>query len=122
MQEETRFRRESLFVEANPAPQRDYVITLRGTLDFGDRGELVLRYVPDKYVLPRAAFSEYCSIMARQDWPMPESRANEVLDDMNNELVPRWVSVRLIALDGHEIVLEDRQPDWSNDSLLSAAG
>ena len=41
-----------------------------------------------------------------------------ILDDLNNELVPRWVRVRLTStLDQGttqaELVMEDRQPNWT---------
>jgi 7-cyano-7-deazaguanine reductase len=55
-----------------------------------------------------------------------EALATAVLDDINNEVVARWVQVVISApapdepgVDGHSVMLEDRQPKWENDSLLS---
>ena len=49
-----------------------------------------------------------------------------ILDDVNNEVVPRWVQVTVTApgdraagVDGHGVMLEDRQPRWDNPALLS---
>ena len=49
-----------------------------------------------------------------------------ILDDINNEVVARWVQITVSspdptdsALEFHGIVLEDRQPKWDNPALLS---
>ncbi|MCH8835488.1 MAG: hypothetical protein IH925_06035, partial [Proteobacteria bacterium] len=49
-----------------------------------------------------------------------------ILDDINNEVVARWVQVALSVPNGalpgvgnHGVMLEDRQPKWDNAALLS---
>jgi 7-cyano-7-deazaguanine reductase len=44
-----------------------------------------------------------------------------VLDDLNNELVPRWVelTVERDAPLPHRVVIEDRQPNWDNPQLMA---
>ena len=42
-----------------------------------------------------------------------------VLDDLNSELVPRWIQVLVLTHEEGEVLVEDRQPDWDNASLLA---
>jgi hypothetical protein len=78
-----------------------------------------LRYVPDRRVLDPESVAAYLSHIARTLWPGPEELALAILDDINNEAVPRWIQVRITAqspggLD-HRVVVEDRQPQWRPD-------
>ena len=50
-----------------------------------------------------------------------------MLDDVNNELIPRWAQVELTAGPGdagdcHGVIIEDRQPGWDNPALLARHG
>lgn len=116
-------RRELLAVAANPAPRLDYLVALVGDLA-GELGEvrLTVRYVPDRLILAPPAFVAYLAALGGAEWPSLEALAAAVLDDLNNELVARWVQVAAEAEAAaglrHVVVLEDRQPRWDNRVLL----
>jgi 7-cyano-7-deazaguanine reductase len=122
-------RRQFLKADGNPGARLDYVVTLEGAIP-GNTGigpqALGLRYVPDKLVLQPAAFGRYLEALAAETWPSIECLAVTILDDMNNEVVPRWVQVIVSILntdqpgvESHGVILEDRRPKWDNPALLS---
>ena len=115
-----------LAVWDNPGPHLDYVVTLAGHA----RGEhdgnvtVTLRYVPDRVVLAAAAFQAYLDAVG--DGVSREEMAVTLLEDINNEVVPRWVHVTVATDAGgddgvlsHRVTAEDRQPGWSNEAVLS---
>ncbi|MDW3208025.1 MAG: hypothetical protein R8L07_21015 [Alphaproteobacteria bacterium] len=105
----------------NPLPRVDYLCKVIGmTVDGG--ASLQLRYVPDKLLLQEDAFGVY--LAALPDAESLESLAAMVLDDLNNELVPRFLQIRVAASEdgldsGHAVLMEDRRPRWDNPALLS---
>lgn len=108
-------RRALLSSRANRGGQLDYVVTLDGRLTGG--AQVTLRYVPDRLVLDAHAFASY---LASLDAPSGiEELAVGILADINDVLVPRWLHIAVVAVDGdHHVVVEDRQPRWSNTLLL----
>ncbi len=121
-------RRRHLRTTANPDQRQDYVVSLTGALRLDFLGRPVsatMRYVPDTLTLERAAFTAYLDALGAAQWASLESMATTMLTDINNELVPRWVHIRLAARGGGEsysVTLEDRQPHWENPSLLGHLG
>ena len=120
-------RREILQPVANPGGGRDYVVTLRERLVLENQGgamQVTLRYVPDRQLLEPANFTTYLAGLAPIPWETLEAAAVAILDDVANELVPRWAQVTLRgtapgeAPSSHEISLEESQPGWRNDDLL----
>ncbi len=122
-------RRALLDTQSNPDKGHDYVITLRAIV-FGlstkSKTTLTLRYVPDRYVLAPSSLEVYLKTIGELDWPGLEKAATVIRDDINNEVVPRWLQVSLCApvnaqgtVQHHDILLEDQQPKWDNPSLLS---
>jgi hypothetical protein len=122
-------RRQLLTADGNPGARLDYVVALEGAIsgkaEIGP-GTVGLRYVPDKLVLQAAAFGRYLEALAAETWPSIEDLAVTILDDMNNEVVPRWVQVTVSMPDTHQpgveshgVILEDRRPKWDNPALLS---
>ena len=113
----------------NPGASLDYVVALGGHMRRdADRAptRVGVRYVPDRLVLEPAAFGRYLGALGSAGWPSLEGVAATILDDVNNELVPRWVQVTVSApddvhagVDDHDVMLEDRQPKWDNPALLS---
>lgn len=121
-------RREKLSVRPSPGTRLDFVVTLEGDIpaDAGAALSVVLRYVPDRDVLDPAAFTAYLKDLGAAEWETLEAVGVAVLDDVNNEVVPRWVQVAVYRADTggvgrerHAVLLEDRQPRWDNPSLLS---
>lgn len=120
-------RRAALTVGHNPRADVDYLVGV--TRDFDGVAiagsdasvTLHLRYVPDRDVLAHAAWPAYIAQLAETAWPDLESLATIVFDDLINELVPRWLCLKLAAGNQY-VVLQDRQPTWHNADLLSADG
>jgi 7-cyano-7-deazaguanine reductase len=121
-------RRGLLATESNPVQRIDYVVTLEGHVaGSGDRPALCVsvRYVPDKLLLTPRGLRAYLEGLAALGWRSVEETAVTVLEDLNNELVARWVQVAVsmreprAGLDAHRVLVEDRQPRWENPGLLS---
>lgn len=121
-------RREPLRVLPSPDSRLDFVTSLSGGIEFGtgpSRVRVSVRYVPGRDVLDPAGFETYLSALGTADWPSLEAVGAAILDDVNNQAVPRYVQVALAtcAETGeamvHSVLLEDRQPGWDNPSLLS---
>jgi 7-cyano-7-deazaguanine reductase len=115
-------RRELLKPVTNPGGARDYVITLWAErLLLAPAGTTaVLRYVPDRLILEPANFETYALEIGKITWESLEAVAVAILDDIANELVPRWAQVTLRAKspNGHEIAIEESQPGWRNEDLI----
>lgn len=121
-------RRETLRTAPNPDTRMDYVSTLEGGLPWrgGGRTRIAIRYVPDRLILDPAGLPAYLAALAAAEWPTLEALATAILDDLGNEVVARWTQVVVTApaapdagVEAHSVMLEDRQPKWSNDALLS---
>ena len=106
----------------NPRADIDYIVTFDGRTA---GGALVrLAYVPDKLLLDAGAFDAYLAAFPA-DAAAVEMLALEVLDDIGNELVPRWTRVVVsMPREGsgvrmHSAIAEDRQPNWDNPHILA---
>ncbi|MEI6560168.1 MAG: hypothetical protein WCO00_17355 [Rhodospirillaceae bacterium] len=116
-------RRHRLVTVANPAPWHDARVRWSGDLAEGRR--LILEYVPDRLVLAPTAFADYLQVLEAAPWPTLEALVMTVLDDLNNQLVPRWVRVSARQERGpigHHATASDRQPGWDNPELLAGPG
>ncbi|CAM3476586.1 MULTISPECIES: hypothetical protein [Thalassospira] len=121
-------RRNLIQTEPNPGTRIDYVVTLQSNLTGAKDvfpARLTLRYVPDRLILKTNNLAEYYAEIASIEFENFEAAAVLLMDDFNNELVPRWISLRLDKQTAdndqvfhHETALEDRQPKWGNPRLL----
>ena len=121
-------RRENLGTRPNPNRSSDYLVTLGGHLrdrDGHDGPNVEIRYVPDQRIVGPDDWAAYLQAVAAQGWPTLEDLARTLLDDANNELVPRWISI-IVSEDAggesgarHRVMIEDRQPKWANPELLA---
>lgn len=113
---DTRPRREMLTVRPNPTTRLDYLVVLRD-LPCGLNTTATLKYVPDRHLLDRTAFRNYLLSLGTIPWPGPEEQAVAVLDDVGNEVVPRWaqVTVTCDTSDGlrHQAAAQEFQPGWT---------
>ena len=109
-------RRARLAVRPNPDPGHDYLVEFAAPLA-GAR--LVLRLVPDRLLATPEGLAAWLAALPAE--PAPEALALAVLDDLNDVLVPRWVSVSLTGQGAlrHRVVIEDRQPGWDNPALIA---
>lgn len=114
-------RQSRIATDRNPLPRVDYLCLLTGWT-ITEQVAIELRYVPGKLLLTQAALQTYLTGL-----PEPsslESLAAMILDDLNNELVPRFVQIRVRetgAVSGadHAVLMEDRRPRWDNPALLA---
>ena len=116
-------RQSTLETAPNPNPGIDYICQL-SVKAVDDYATVSLYYVPDKLLLTTEAFEIYLHGFDSAELNSLEELALGILDDLNNELVARWIQVRVEAdakgLDrGHRVMVEDRQPKWDNPFLLS---
>ena len=124
-----RERRLLLTTIPNPSGRLDYVVSIEGGIDFPTPHgpvTLSLRYIPDRDLLNPDCLALYYQEMTGVEWGSLEEIAVTLLDDINNEVVPRWLSVALTRRDTatperekHGVVLEDHQPRWDNARLLN---
>ncbi len=113
----------------NPDATLDYVSGLKGKLrafGHGEAARVKIHYVPDRLIVEPAAFGRYLEALTTIEWQSLEELATAILSDFNNELVARWVRVQVMVPEGaypgvgsHEVMVEDRQPKWDNEALLS---
>jgi 7-cyano-7-deazaguanine reductase len=120
-------RRRALESRNNPNLSLDYVVLIDSGVSALDC-LLRLRYVPDKLILEPQSFDHYLLALRDYGLTQPEEIALTILEDINNQVVPRWVQITLrhgieaqsgADPGGHCIVAEDRQPNWNNSQLLS---
>lgn len=124
-------RRSLLSATANPQTDLDYVVTLGATLTVrlserpAERVLVTVRYVPDRSLAERQSFTAYLQALESALHVSLEGLALAMLNDLNNEIVPRLVQVRAAVMNETEslveesVWLEDKQPRWSNDLLIA---
>lgn len=130
-QEEKIARQALLAPIANPAIKRDSLSSLSGTthIELFEKPssiDVTLTYAPDRFVVTRGNWNTYLQHLgSTARFPSLEAFADTILDDVNNEIVPRWLQVQAkLTLDEHVIqtvLVEDRQPNWDNAALLYRA-
>ncbi len=121
-------RRSILETSRNPKSRLDYTIGLERRLSvpgLAENIQLTVRYIPDIFVLNTESFDEYCALLAEKEWESLEAVTGTIIDDFNNELIPRWIEVSLkTRLPGgetdYEVVMDDRQPSWTRQALLTS--
>ncbi|OSQ39666.1 hypothetical protein [Thalassospira mesophila] len=121
-------RRNLLETETNPGIQFDYVVTLQSELGGAQNvfpARLTLRYIPDRLILKPACLATYFQEIETIVFDNLEQAAVLLMEDFNNELIPRWINMRLnkhtadnASVQHHEATMEDRQPRWHNARLL----
>ncbi|WP_321394057.1 hypothetical protein [Emcibacter sp.] len=116
---------ETLKTLQNPDRQRDYVIELHKCLEFDQETfSITLKYVADKLVLVHDTFEDYLDQCQVLEWNTPEGLAANIIEDCMDLLVPKWIRVHIFYMNENSglqanIYLEDRQPNWTNDALIS---
>ena len=104
----------------NPNPKLDYITELRNQLS--STFWVTLTYVPDKLLLRPEAFIIYLEATLPTLAEPYENFAHVFLEDVNNEVVPRWLRIEIISetIPTRHIVLIDSQPKWNNAPLLAS--
>lgn len=70
---------------------------------------LKVRFVPDKLIAEHGSIKNYIAWVLTQTWPSPEEMILTIIEEINNELVPKWVEV-FYSKNGVSIKLEEQQP------------
>ena len=102
--------------DQNPLPHLDYLIELNCNHQYADK-IILIRYVPDKDVVTQKTFDDYCRFLNSQD-QTPEILTREILNDFNDQILPRFIQINVGTKKGEQIILEDRQPGWENLNFL----
>lgn len=117
-------RRSTLAIDHNPRPDIDYVVGATGQITSAvpagatAQVELILQYVPDRDILTSTGWTHYLATLDNSPWASVEALATAVFDDLINELVPRWLCLR-VNVAGQFAILQDQQPNWHNSDLLT---
>jgi len=118
--------RDLLHALPNPDVRHDYLVRLIGNVGHagGGNAHLTLHYVPDRTIADAAGFGAYLEMLGGAAHETLEALAADVLEDVNDALVPRWVRVTVTsdsaaAGSKHAVLVEDSQPGWENDTLIS---
>ena len=122
-------RRELLVPSNNPDDRLDFLVTLFAQPQIQWKGQdlnIRMTYVPDRLILDPTSFDTYLDALTSTRWENVEQLAVTILEDFGNELVPRWYQVlmnagssRASGTSTHRVILEDKQPNWANDMLLT---
>ena len=122
-------RRELLITQQNPDMTIDYLVSLEGHIKRPREDIVIIKvsYVPDEQILKKSSLIGYFEAVSQEAFPSLEFAGILLLNDLCNELVPRWLMITLsqdtkVDYQRHEIRLHDRQPNWNNPQLLSSHG
>ncbi len=113
----------------NPDISLDYVSHFSGHINL-DRcvfeHTVDLYYVPDKLIILPNSLERYLEAIGDAQWDTLELLTTSILEDIQNEIVPRWVRIRITektsdfrVLREHSTSAEDAQPGWENDELVA---
>ncbi|WP_417317150.1 hypothetical protein [Emcibacter sp.] len=117
--------KETLKAAGNPDKLREYVIELHKALEFDrETYSITLKYVADKLVLVHDTFADYLDQCQVQEWNTPEGLASNIMEDCMDVLIPKWIRIQIFYIDEEgglqaNVYIEDRQPSWDNDALIS---
>lgn len=120
-------RRETLETRSNPQTGLDYLVAIDAAAS--PERAIRLRYVPDKLLLRPDAFDTYLTALMASGETPAEELALTIIEDINNEVVPRWVQVRIDKTangqiqgsSAYGVLIEDRQPNWDNPQIIARA-
>jgi 7-cyano-7-deazaguanine reductase len=123
----TPLRREAIKIIQNKREDFDYIVARHDVVPIRSvtglttkEANIHIHFVPGRYLLaPIDGLTSYFEKSGNEAWDSPEEFAQAIVDDLNNELVPRWLRLQVRFGDGHELLFEDRQPKWRNDGLLA---
>lgn len=112
---------------SSPQSSPDYLIVLKGSIAWHG-GAVALSFIPDRLILTEESWGDYLCALGNAPWDTLEEIALQILNDVNNEIVPRWLRVRcsvmaeISDLSGkmtHVVVVDDHQPLWDNFALIA---
>jgi NADPH-dependent 7-cyano-7-deazaguanine reductase QueF len=117
--------RNTLICLDNPNPRKDYVVTLEfaPTLLWIKSRYVTIRFVPDRHILDHHSLKDYLKALKALEVKTLEELTLQISDDIMDQLLPKWVEVTLwteeLSGDKTKVSIEDQQPGWENNALLS---
>ena len=76
-------------VTSIPDGRKNWVISV----EINEPIYLKVCFVPDKLIADHVSIKNYLARVLTQAWPSPEEMILTIIEDINNELVPKWVEV-----------------------------
>lgn len=95
-----------------PDGRKDWLLSI----EIDDPIEITVTLIPDKLTADHSALTEYLKDMAVQNWENPEQLILNIIEDINNALVPKWLDV-MYENEGISLKVEDRQPGFEKPDL-----
>lgn len=89
---------------SNPDNRKDWVITFK----IDAPAEITLRFVPDKLIAEHQSLRDNILGLINQQWETPEKLSLAIVEQVNNELIPKWLEVTYHK-DGISVKVEDQQ-------------
>jgi len=90
---------------SNPDSRKNWIISIK--LD--SEPLILLRYIPDRLVADHISIKKYLNSQLDIKWPTPEEMLLKMVEDVQNELVPKWLELEYNHL-GILVKIEDKQP------------
>ncbi len=93
---------------SNPDSRKNWQITV----EISDPVHVSLVMVPDKLVAAHGSIKNYMTERAQASWEYPEEMILKIIEDINNEMVPKWLKVTY-RHNGVTVEVEDCQPGYT---------
>ena len=90
---------------ANPDSRKKWIISV----ELDSAPAILLRYIPDRLVADHTSARKYLKSQLDDDWSTPEEMVLKMIEDIHNELVPKWLEVEY-SHHGVVVKIEDKQP------------
>jgi len=96
----------------NPDSRKNWLIVVK----IEEPVQIRIRMVPDKLIANHQELKSHIRKIAAQDWGTPEEMTLNIIESVNNDLIPKWLDV-IYECDGISVRLEDRQPGLADFKL-----
>ena len=116
-------QQDAIRTHANPNPAHDYLVQHDCVLIAAGRSlKLSVRMVPDKDIADDASLKDYLAGFSPSGARL-EHIANQILEDLLNTLIPRFLHIELSAQQNgglQRVVMEEKQPKTAPLSCLKS--
>ena len=117
-------RRALIAVTDNTEQRHDYLSMIVEDIEIPgvNTVNVVLRYVPDRFVLEVSSWHRYLTAVGSEGPATLEAFAADLLSDASDVIIARWIEIA-VTVAGSEgsrqiVVINDRQPGWDNQPFL----
>lgn len=81
------------------------------TVEITNPVKISVTYIPHKLIADHKSLKIFLNEKANEEWDTPESMTLNIIENINNELVPKWLKVTY-EYEGIVIEIEDSQPGF----------